>query len=93
VIRKAALVGCKEGPWVSLAGMLSPHLRVSLRAGTKLRVDHQNGKVMGSITVLRSGLHELYKTADFARVSVVEGDHESVLCDIISRGYPDDVQA
>jgi hypothetical protein len=91
MIRKVALVGCKEGPWVSLAGMPEPHLRAVVRPGTRLRVEHLNGKVMGELTILKSGLHELFKGANFARVSVAAGDHESVLCDIISRRLPDDV--
>lgn len=86
MIRKVALVGCREGPWVSLASMPEPHIRAVIKPGTKLQVEHLNGKAMGKLTVLKSGVHELYKGADFARVSVVEGDHESVLCDFISRG-------
>lgn len=86
MIRKVALVGCKEGPWVSLAGITRPHLRATLRPGTRLRVEHLNGKHMGELTVIKSGLHEMFKGADFARVSVTAGDHENVLCDIISGG-------
>lgn len=86
MIRKVALVGCKEGPWVSLAGLTRPHLRAAIQPGTRLRVEHLNGKKMGELTVIKSGLHEMFRGADFARVSVIEGDHESVLCDIISGG-------
>jgi hypothetical protein len=83
MIRKVALVGCRVGPWVSLAGMSQPHIRALIKSGTKLRVEHINGKVMGELSVLKSGVHELFKGASFARVSVVEGDHESALCDFI----------
>lgn len=83
MIRKVALVGCKEGPWISLSGMPQPHIRANIKAGTKLRVEQLNGKVLADLSVLKSGVHELFKGASFARVSVVEGDHESALCDII----------
>lgn len=86
MIRKVALVGCKEGPWVSLAGISQPHLRASIRPGTRLRVEHLNGALMPVLVVIKSGVHEMFKGADFARVSVLEGDHESALCHIISGG-------
>lgn len=85
MIRKVALVGCREGPWVSLAGMPEPYLRAVLKPGTKLHVEHLNGSKMPTLTVLRSGVHELFKGADFARVSVIAGECEHVLCDFISR--------
>lgn len=86
MIRKVALVGCKEGPWVSLAGISQPHLRAVIGHGTRLHVEHLNGSKMPTLTIVRSGTHEMFKGADFARVSVVEGDHESALCHIISGG-------
>ncbi len=85
MIRKIALVGSKEGPWVSLAGMPEPHIRVALQPGTKLRVEHLNGKLMPVLTVVRSGCHELFPGTQFARVLVEAGDYEQVLCDFISR--------
>lgn len=86
MIRKVALVGTREGPWVSLQGMTRPHIRATIQPGTKLRIEHLNGqpeKKLLDLTVTRAGLHELSWGANFARVLVVEGEHESVLCDFI----------
>lgn len=85
MIRKAALVGCKEGPWVSLMDMGEPEIRAKMPPGTRLRVEHMNGKPMADLLVLRAGSHELRRGAHFARVIVEVGDCETVLCDFISR--------
>lgn len=79
MIRKAALVGCKKGPWVAIHGLVKPYLRSqgAHRFGVE-HIDGQKLEVPMGVVAIGEG--------SFVRITVLEGDYESALCDIISGG-------
>lgn len=79
MIRKAALVGCKEGPWIAIHGLIKPQLRA--QGAAKFRVEHTDGRFQEVL----DGTHDIGE-GSFIRILVVNGDHETALCDIISGG-------
>jgi hypothetical protein len=79
MIRKAALVGCKEGPWVAIHGLVEPRLRA--QGAERFGVEHSNGK---KFEVPAGSIH--IGEGTFVRITVLEGDPEQALCDIISGG-------
>jgi hypothetical protein len=85
MIRKAALVGCKEGPWVAIHGLVKPQLRAQGGPGTKFAVSRFEGDDGVILLNLPPGVHDI-EEGTFIRVSVLEGNHEEALCDIISGG-------
>lgn len=84
MIRKAALVNCVDGPWVSTAGMRAPHLHVQGPEDLVLSVSHQSHGVPHEPGVCRGpGTHKLLR-ADWTKLQVLHGDSDQVLCFIIS---------
>jgi hypothetical protein len=81
MINKAALVGCRVGPWVPIHGLIEPELRASGEAGSIFNIEHVEGKS----TSVGCGTHRLSK-GTFLRVSVVEGDPENAICVILAGG-------
>jgi hypothetical protein len=55
MINKAALVGCRVGPWVPIHGLIEPELRASGEAGSIFNIEHVEGKS----TSVGCGTHRL----------------------------------
>lgn len=79
MIRKAVLVGCREGPWINIRDLVKPKLRVQAEAGTTLFLEYLG---RGDTLNLNPGTHEI-PAGSFIRASVAEGNHEAVLCDVV----------
>ena len=80
--QKAALVGCKEGPWVSTSNMRNLRLHAKVPAGTKLRVLQREK----NHTVCYDAEAGITKLDDFpwTKVLMLEGDPVSALCFLVS---------
>lgn len=79
MIRKAALVGCLQGPWIAIHGLVKPRLRA--QGAERFGVEHSDGQkfeVPAGVVHIGEG--------SFVRISVLAGDPEQALCDIISGG-------
>lgn len=81
--QKAALVGCREGPWVSTSNMRNLRLKFAgsgivrvvqkFPSGTEDIVHHFNG----------AGEHKL-EDLPWTKVSLFEGDPAAALCFLVS---------
>lgn len=84
VIKKVVLIGAKDSPYISSRGMRKP--RVVVRGDKDVRVlvtvcDTFDGEKVEC--VVPSGDHEI-GTGSWMKASVIEGDHTSVFCTIVS---------
>lgn len=79
MISKAALIGCKDGPWIPTHSLVQPRLRTQGEEGTIFRVDYEGGTYFN----VGLGEHPIDK-GGFVKVSVLEGNHESALCHILA---------
>ena len=81
--QKAALVGCKEGPWVSTSGMRDLGLKVQAELGSKLMVLQTDGERQVAHQLDDVGYHKLHDLP-WTKVSLLSGDHSSALCFLVS---------
>lgn len=82
--RKAALVNCRQGPWISTTRMRNLSICVKAAAGVVLRVVQRtpdNSEL--SYRIEGEGEHKL---ADhpWTRVEVAEGSEETALCFLVA---------
>lgn len=81
MIRKTALIGCKEGHWVRVSGMKGLRLNARVQQDVMLRVefaDHED-QPAGHQILVGPGTHELME-AVWARTLVVDGPHYDSIC-------------
>lgn len=78
--QQAALVGCKEGPWVNTSRMRSPRVRIKAAAGTRLVAEQREPEARMEVEH-----NQEIPVANWTRIVVEEGQCESVLC-IIREG-------
>lgn len=81
MIRKTALLGCKEGNWIRTSGMKGLRLNAKVQRDVMVRVeftDHQD-QAAGHQIVVGPGVHNLMD-AIWARVVIVDGPHYDAIC-------------
>ena len=84
MIRKAVLIGGKESPWVSGRGMKKPKMVVTGKDNVRVAITMvMDPSHCAKWNIVGPGKHEL-STGNWACAMVVEGDHRSVLCTLIS---------
>lgn len=82
MISKAALVGCAQGPWIPIHGLVEPKLNAAGAVDSIFHIEHVEGKS----TSVPCGTHPVAE-GTFIRVSVLEGDPEAAVCLILSGGH------
>lgn len=87
ITQKAALVGCRSGPWISTANMKNQQVRIEGPAGVIVRIDHKTPEFVTEL--VGAGVHDPLKDSDWMRLSVVEGAPDSVLGFVMSGGSRD----
>lgn len=80
--KQVALIGTKEGPWVCIARMQAPRLKLKCAPGTLVAV-HLVDRTQPML-LNEAGEYEL-PNSPYLRLEVLEGDHSAVLCLILSR--------
>jgi hypothetical protein len=83
VTQKAALVGCKEGPWISTSNM--PGLRLKVKGGEDIHVRVEQPEC-DAIEVIGAGIHRLTDAA-WTRVSVIGGSAGAAFCFLIAGAH------
>lgn len=86
--RKAALVGCAEGPWVSTGDLENPHAEVKLPDGAEVEIQHHDTDEV--LRISSAGVHPI-ASAMWTRVVVTRGDCRAVLVSFVSRRVRDAV--
>lgn len=84
MIRKAVLIGGRESPWVSARGMKRPHMVVVGKDDVRVMITTvMDPSHCARFEKVGPGKHEL-GPGNWAYALVVEGDHRSVLCTLVS---------
>jgi hypothetical protein len=87
ITQKAALIGCKEGPWISTSELRNQKLVVKGPAGVVVDVQQKHGEVESWWQADGPGIHEMPADGDWLKLRLRDGSSPSVLCFVLSGGY------